>query len=95
KKLYLSQFVCEPTLDNNILDVILATDPDLINTCEVGEILANSDHKIIRCKINCEVDVKENKLLVPNYKKGNISGLKSELQKTNWQAVLKSNNVEQ
>ena len=95
KKLYLSQFVRKPTLDNNILDVILASDPDLINNCEVGEILANSDHKIIRCKINCEVDIKENKLLVPNYTKGNISGLKSELQNINWQAVLSSNNVEQ
>ena len=68
KKLYLSQFVSEPTLDNNILDIILASDPDLINACEVGEILSNSDHKIIRCKVNCEVDVKENTLLVPNYK---------------------------
>ena len=95
RKLYLSQFVSEPTLDNNILDVILATDPDLINNCEVGEILANSDHKIIRCKINCDVDIKENKLLVPNYKTGNISGLKSELQNTNWQAILNTNNVEQ
>ena len=33
-------------------------------------------------------------LLVPNYSKGNISGLKSELQKINWQTVLTSNNVE-
>ena len=95
KKLYLSQFVSEPTLDNNILDIVLASDPDLIHICEVGEILANSDHKIIRCNINCEVDVKENMLLVPNYSKGNISGLKSELQKINWQTVLTSNNVEQ
>ncbi len=69
KKLYISQFVCEPTLDNNLLDVILATDPDLISNCAVGEILANSDHKIMRCTINCEVDVKENQLLVSNYKK--------------------------
>ena len=95
KKLYLSQFVSEPTLDNNILDIVLASDPDLIHICEVGEILSNSDHKIIRCNINCEVDVKENMLLVPNYSKGNISGLKSELQKINWQTVLTSNSVEQ
>ena len=94
KKLYLSQFVSEPTLDNNILDIILASDSDLIYACEVGEILSNSDHKIIRCKINCEVDVKENTILVPNYKKGNISGLKTELQKINWRAVFNSKNVE-
>ncbi len=27
KKLYLSQFVIEPTLENNILDINLASDP--------------------------------------------------------------------
>ena len=95
KKLYLSQFVSEPTLDNNILDIILASDTDLINACEVGEILSNSDHKIIRCKVNCEVDVKENTLLVPNYKKGNILGLKTELQKIDWQTAFGNKNVEQ
>merc|ERR1711980_27813 len=95
KKFYLSQFVSEPTLDNNILDIILASDPDLIDTCEVGEILSNSDHKIIRCKVNCEVDVKENTLLVPNYKKGNILGLKTELQKIDWQTAFGNKNVEQ
>ena len=95
KKLYLSQFVTEPTLDNNTLDIILASDPDLIDTCEVGEILSNSDHKIIRCKINCEVEIKENALLVPNYKKGNILRLKAELQNINWQHIFRNNNVEQ
>lgn len=39
---------------------------ELINACEVGEVLANSDHKTIRCKVYCEVNVKENTLLVPN-----------------------------
>ena len=95
KKLYLSQFVREPTLDNNILDIVLASDSDLIYSCEVGEILSNSDHKIIRCKVNCEVNIKENAILVSNYKKGNILGLKTELQKVNWRAILASKNIEQ
>ena len=95
RKLYLSQFVIEPTLDTNVLDIILASDADLINACEVGEVLANSDHKIVRCEINCEVEIKENTLLVPNYKKGNILGLKSDLRKINWQAVFANKNIEQ
>ena len=95
KKLYLSQFVREPTLDNNILDIVLASDSDLIYSCEVGEILSNSDHKIIRCKVNCEVNIKENAILVSNYKKGNILGLKTELQKVNWRAIFANKNIEQ
>ena len=95
KKLYLSQFVTEPTLDNNLLDIVLASEADLINACEVGEALANSDHRIIRCEINCEVNIKENTLLVPNYKKGNILGLKSELQQIQWETVFANKNIEQ
>ena len=95
KKLYLSQYVKEATLDNNILDLVLATDDELINKCEVGEVLANSDHKIIRCEINCEVDVKENTLLVPNYKRGNIGQLKSELKEIKWQTVFANKSVEE
>ena len=95
KKLYLSQYVKEPTLDNNILDIVLATDAELINACEVGEVLANSDHKIIRCKINCEVNVKENALLIPNYKKGNILSLKAEIKKINWQTVFVNKTVDE
>ncbi len=95
KKLYLSQFVREPTLDNNVLDIVLASDAELINTCEVGEVLANSDHNIVRCEINCEVNIKENTILVPNYKKGNIPRLKSELQNINWRSIFANKNIEQ
>ena len=91
KKLYLSQFVREPTLENNILDIVLASDSDLIYSCEVGEILSNSDHKIIRCEVN----IKEKAILVSNYKIGNILRLKTELQKINWRAILASKNIEQ
>ena len=33
--------------------------------------------------------------MVSNYKKGNILGLKTELQKVNWRAILASKNIEQ
>ena len=61
----------------------------------MGEVLANSDHKMIRCNINCEVDIKENALLVPNYNKGNIIRLKLELQRINCQTVFANKDMEQ
>ncbi len=82
-KLHLSHLIRKPTLDNNTQDIVLASDAESINAGEVGEVLANSEHKIVRCEINCEVDTKENALLVASYiKKGNILALKSELQET-------------
>ena len=61
----------------------------------VVETLGNSDHKIVRCEINCEVNIKENTLLVPNFNKGNILGLESALQKVNWETILANKDVEQ
>ncbi len=34
---FLTQILNQPTRENNILDLVLATDPDLISNCEVGE----------------------------------------------------------
>ncbi len=66
-KLHLSHLIRKPTLDNNTQDIVLASDAESINAGEVGEVLANSEHKIVRCEINCEVDTKENALLVASY----------------------------
>lgn len=61
----------------------------------MGEVLDNSDHIIIRSNINCEVDRKENALLVPNYKKSNILRLKLELERINWQIVFANKDMKQ
>ena len=67
---FLRQSVRKPTRGNNILDLVLTNDCDLINSCEVGEPLSNSDHNIVRIKLNLQISTKENVLKVPNYKKG-------------------------
>ncbi len=41
---FLTQTVNQPTRENNILDLILVTDPDLIRNCEVGEKWSGCDH---------------------------------------------------
>ena len=61
----------------------------------MGEVLANSNYRIIQCDINCEVDIKENALLVPNYKKDNILRLKVELERITWQIVFANKDLEQ
>ncbi len=34
---FLTQIVTQPTRENNILDLVFASDPDLIRVCKVGE----------------------------------------------------------
>ncbi len=67
---FLWQSVQKPTRGSNILDLVFTNESDLIHTCGVGEPLASSDHNIVRIKLNLENSIRENMLLVPNYKKG-------------------------
>lgn len=60
----------------------------------MGKVPANSAHKITRCNIYGEINIKGNAILVPNYKRGNIQGLKLVLQKNNWQTVFGSKSTE-
>ena len=85
---FLCQTVHTPTRGNNILDLVFTNDSDLIDTCEVGEPLANSDHNIIRIKLNFQVSPKENALLVPNYRKANFANIKRELESVNWNQLF-------
>ena len=65
---FLSQAVNQPTRENNVLDLVLATDPDLIDDCEVGEKLNGCDHHLIRFKINTEAELSDNASLIPDYR---------------------------
>ncbi len=48
---FLTQIVNQPTRDNSILDLVLATNRDLISNCEVGEKLSGCDHHLIRFNV--------------------------------------------
>ncbi len=80
---FLYQTVQRPTRGKNILDLVFTSDSDLINTCEVCEPLANSDHSIVRIKLNFKMKIKENALLIPNYRKANFVNIKRELDSVN------------
>ena len=85
----------KPTRGNNILDLVFTNDCDLIHTCEVGEPLSNSDHNIVRIKLNLQISTRENVLLVPNYKKANFSNIKRMLKLINWNQLLEDTCVEE
>ncbi len=47
----------KPTKENNILDVVLVTDPDLIRNCEVGEKLSGCENHLIRFNVKTEYNL--------------------------------------
>ncbi len=64
---FLTQVVTQPSRENNILDLVLVSDPDLVRDCEVGKKLGGSDHNIIRFNICVQHKLDNNPTLIPNY----------------------------
>ncbi len=55
---FLYQTVQRPTR-GNILDLVFTNGSAFVPSCEVGEPLANSDHNIVRIKLNFQIKIKE------------------------------------
>ncbi len=70
---FLTQVVTQPTKENNILDLVLVSDPDLVRDCEVGEKLGGSDYNIIRFNVCVQHKLDDNPTLIPNYRKANFN----------------------
>ncbi|EDO42001.1 predicted protein, partial [Nematostella vectensis] len=72
----LSQGVTEPTRENNILDLVLTTNPDLISRTEV--LNGMSDHSIVLSTVNLKTRTPKKKpRKVFFYKKADVYGLRA------------------
>ncbi len=68
---FLKQIITQPTRETNILDLLFASDPDLIRDCKVGEKLSGCDHHLIRFNIKTDYTLPDNKTKIPDYRKAN------------------------
>ncbi len=73
KDAFLTQIVTQPTRENNILNLVFASDPYLIRDCKVGEKLSGCDDHLIRFSIKTEYTLTGNKNKIPDYRKANFS----------------------
>ncbi len=70
---FLTQIVTRPTRENNILDLVLTSDPDVIRYLKVGEKLDGNDHHFIRFKVKTKYTLADNKTKIPDYKKAKLN----------------------
>ena len=91
----LTQSVDNPTYDTNLLDLILVSDPNLVNKIEVKSALGNSDHSTIHFKaaISISKPIPNNKL-VPNYRKANFDSIRSHVSKIEGKDVVLSDSYD-
>ncbi len=62
---FLTQTVTQPTRENNILELVFPSDPDLIRHWKVGEKLDGCDHHLIRFNMKTECTLINDKTKIP------------------------------
>ncbi len=81
---FLTKIVTQPTRENSILNLVFASDPDLIRDCKVGEKLGGCDRYLIRFNIKTEYTLTDNKTKVPDYRKTNFNRARHRLPPAAW-----------
>jgi len=94
----LSQFVSEPTRIDNVLDLVLSSDPLGISFCSVGTPFATSDHSAVIFELCCQENLcktNASNSFVLDYKNADYEGMNNFLCSINWRDILgNSSNVE-
>ncbi len=90
---FLTQVVTQPTRENNILDLVLVSDPDFDRDCKVGEKLGGSDHNIIRFNVCVQHKLDNNPTLITDYRNANFSLARELLPPAAWECIDSNFNV--
>jgi len=82
---FLTQKVMMPTRGSSILDLVLCTEPDMVDNIEVGCPVANSDHNIIEFHLDWGTEGKK-KSVGENckYLKGNYRKIRGAIKAVKW-----------
>ena len=92
---FLYQLISEPTRDGNILDLVLATAPELILGVQVCERLGNSDHDSVEFKIKLKFSkAKLGARMVYDYGKANWIGLKEDFERVPWDCIYLTSDID-
>ncbi len=81
------QIIFQPTRENNILDLIFVTDPDLVREGRVREILSGCDHHLICFSSRTEHELLENVSKIPDYRKANFNLARELLPHSTWEGL--------
>ena len=91
----LTQWINEPTRDNNILDLCISSNPNLVKNTVVHSTFSTSDHCYFSCEINVFPDENLSPIIYYNFKNANWEFIHLHLSAVNWQQMLENSNVHQ
>ena len=81
---FMTQFIHNPTRGENILDLILGSEPNVVEAEEHIGKLGESDHDIITVNINLRIESKKKDIIINDYNKANWEEIFKVLSGTDW-----------
>lgn len=85
---FLTQHVHVKTTEKSILDLVLTTEPDLVNEVTELDRFSSSDHNLLSWTINIGHETKVRVGLEYNYKRMDVKGIKEKLRTVDWKGIL-------
>jgi hypothetical protein len=91
---FLHQHVHKPTRGNNILDLVLTTEPAMIEELQVLEPLATGDHSKVMFQLIIETESNEQKVDRWMFKRADFDEINQFLSLQDWDHLFKNKNVD-
>ena len=89
-----SQHVTKPTRQNSLLDLVITSDPNMVDEVEVIEHLGTSDHSMVQWEMTYRVElIKETPKR--DFRNANFDQMKEELKTVNWNKELGDKTTEE
>jgi hypothetical protein len=93
---FLTQHVQQPThIQGNILDLILTSEPDMVEEIEVREQFVTSHHHILTFDIIVSITLKDNPQTAYDYKRGDYDGMRAYMSNIQWNTLLAGKTTEE
>lgn len=90
---FLTQHVMEPTRSGNVLDLVLTTEPNMVENLIVGEKFSTSDHQMIECDIVTKTKEKSVIKVRYIYDKADYDKIKTALLEVMWSDLFESKSL--
>ena len=82
---FMTQHVDKPTRGETILDLVITTEPGMVENLTVEEPLGSSDHNIVLWNMISETVIELNDVFIYDFKKANFDKIKLEINQLDWE----------
>ena len=92
---FLTQHVQQATRKNAVLDLVLTSEPDMVDCVSVLDSLGTSDHNILEWTVQLNPQTLSSKYSYLDYSKADFAAMRQALNKVDWSYILQGDANEQ